>query len=175
MAYRGPLGVGDAHQESDAAFAAAEAFGNDLVVGITEGVEHDDGRLYVHEAKIRKRRQLRPLLPQKATKNDGKARKKHFFAKKKPFLFVVKKKGTTFALANREQRPTRTTSETLSIPKRKWSLRLSVRTRDFHSLKRSSTLLGTTIKNDTRREFERIPFLYLKKGYVRSSTVGMTI
>ena len=25
-----------------------------------------------------------------------------------------------------------------------WSLRLSVRTRDFHSLKRSSTLLGTT-------------------------------
>ena len=31
----------------------------------------------------------------------------------------------------------------------KWrrSLRLSVRTRDFHSLKRSSTLLGTTIKS----------------------------
>ena len=27
---------------------------------------------------------------------------------------------------------------------RHWSLRLSVRTRDFHSLKRSSTLLGTT-------------------------------
>lgn len=26
----------------------------------------------------------------------------------------------------------------------RWSLRLSVRTRDFHSLKRSSTLLGTT-------------------------------
>ena len=29
---------------------------------------------------------------------------------------------------------------------KQWSLRLSVRTRDFHSLKRSSTLLGTTIK-----------------------------
>ena len=28
----------------------------------------------------------------------------------------------------------------------KWSLRLSVRTRDFHSLKSSSTLLGTTPK-----------------------------
>jgi hypothetical protein len=27
-----------------------------------------------------------------------------------------------------------------------WSLRLSVRTRDFHSLKSSSTLLGTTSK-----------------------------
>ena len=28
----------------------------------------------------------------------------------------------------------------------RWSLRLSVRTRDFHSLKSSSTLLGTTSK-----------------------------
>ena len=28
-----------------------------------------------------------------------------------------------------------------------WSLRLSARTRDFHSLKRSSTLLGTTHKS----------------------------
>ena len=33
---------------------------------------------------------------------------------------------------------------TLHPLKRQWSLRLSVRTRDFHSLKRSSTLLGTT-------------------------------
>ncbi len=29
----------------------------------------------------------------------------------------------------------------------RWSLRLSARTRDFHSLKRSSTLLGTTTEN----------------------------
>lgn len=33
-----------------------------------------------------------------------------------------------------------------------WSLRLSVRTRDFHSLKRSSTLLGTTIKTTRNKE-----------------------
>ncbi len=41
-----------------------------------------------------------------------------------------KNKTSTFACANKE-----------------WSLRLSARTRDFHSLKRSSTLLGTTKKN----------------------------
>ena len=35
---------------------------------------------------------------------------------------------------------------TLHPLKRQWSLRLSVRTRYFHSLKRSSTLLGTTKK-----------------------------
>ena len=29
----------------------------------------------------------------------------------------------------------------------RWSLRLSARTRDFHSLKRSSTLLGTTTES----------------------------
>ena len=35
-----------------------------------------------------------------------------------------------------------------------WSLRLSVRTRDFHSLKRSSTLLGTTTQIwITRKQF----------------------
>ena len=33
-----------------------------------------------------------------------------------------------------------------------WSLRLSVRTRDFHSLKSSSTLLGTTNKNKRRNK-----------------------
>ena len=33
-----------------------------------------------------------------------------------------------------------------------WSLRLSVRTRDFHSLKRSSTLLGTTNLRHARRK-----------------------
>ncbi len=32
----------------------------------------------------------------------------------------------------------------------RWSLRLSVRTRDFHSLKSSSTLLGTTIRTKKR-------------------------
>ncbi len=36
---------------------------------------------------------------------------------------------------------------TLHPQKGKWSLRLSVRTRDFHSLKSSSTLLGTTLEN----------------------------
>ena len=35
---------------------------------------------------------------------------------------------------------------TLHPLKIQWSLRLSVRRRDFHSLKRSSTLLGTTKK-----------------------------
>ena len=33
---------------------------------------------------------------------------------------------------------------TFATANKRWSLRLSVRTRDFHSLKRSSTLLGTT-------------------------------
>ena len=33
---------------------------------------------------------------------------------------------------------------TFATANKRWSLRLSVRTRDFHSLKSSSTLLGTT-------------------------------
>ena len=38
-----------------------------------------------------------------------------------------------------------------------WSLRLSVRTRDFHSLKRSSTLLGTTNKGICHLRSDALP------------------
>lgn len=39
-------------------------------------------------------------------------------------------------------------TQTMGASPKGWSLRLSVRTRDFHSLKRSSTLLGTTKLNE---------------------------
>ena len=65
VAHGGALGVRDAHQESDPPFASAEAFGYDFVVGIPQGVQYDNRRLYVHEAKIRKRRDFQSLKSQK--------------------------------------------------------------------------------------------------------------
>ena len=58
-----------------------------------------------------------------------------YFAKKVREIFAGSKKHRTFALAITTERRESTQN---------WSLRLSVRTRHFHSLKRSSTLLGTT-------------------------------
>ena len=83
-----------------------------------------------------------PKTPQKNAKSASqpplsacKTTKSHFFLKKNCQNFAGIKTCSTFALANQAERHN---------DLKAWSLRLSVRTRDFHSLKRSSTLLGTT-------------------------------
>ena len=68
----------------------------------------------------------------KITKNEG----QNAFYRQKIWLFAEKAVILHPLLTNRESK--------IRKSKITRSLRLSVRTRDFHSLKRSSTLLGTT-------------------------------
>ena len=61
------------------------------------------------------------------------------------------KKTSTFALENL----TRCSNSTAKGRRARWSLRLSVRTRDFHSLKRGSIPLGTTTNTRQRVSLQR--------------------
>ena len=62
--------------------------------------------------------------------------------KEKPYLCIANENGSLQMTWKRFQK-----AKERKL-KSRWSLRLSVRTRDFHSLKRSSTLLGTTKLNE---------------------------
>ena len=72
-----------------------------------------------------------------------KQKKKHFFWKKSGESFGGIEKSCTFALAIKPER--------VADSNKAWSLRLSVRTWDFHSQKRGSIPLGTTKKINNRK------------------------
>ena len=86
-------------------------------------------------------------------------RKIKIYRKKFLKCLADSEKGRTFASANEKQTLT-STAKVVSG----WPVRLSVRTRDFHSLKRSSTLLGTTKLNELLNNWDGKSQIICKKN-----------